>query len=127
MAAGVVLLLGLLVYFLRTLSRVRARSMEGWRPVLMPVSELALQQGAPYYGMPAFPADAPQAALPQYQPPAVARDDDLMPEIAARSSGSSFPEDEQKARIIQKLTEENPTAVAEIIQIWLSEDERRNA
>jgi flagellar biosynthesis/type III secretory pathway M-ring protein FliF/YscJ len=33
-------------------------------------------------------------------------------------------EDEQNARVISRLTEENPATVAEIIQIWLNEGKK---
>jgi flagellar biosynthesis/type III secretory pathway M-ring protein FliF/YscJ len=33
-------------------------------------------------------------------------------------------EDEQRARVISRLTEENPATVAEIIQIWLKEGKK---
>jgi flagellar biosynthesis/type III secretory pathway M-ring protein FliF/YscJ len=47
---------------------------------------------------------------------------------AAHTSTNSktYPEDEQRARVISRLTEESPATVAEIIQIWLGEDEKNH-
>jgi flagellar biosynthesis/type III secretory pathway M-ring protein FliF/YscJ len=34
------------------------------------------------------------------------------------------PEDEHLQKVLTRLTEENPASVAEIIQLWLAEDEK---
>ncbi len=36
------------------------------------------------------------------------------------------PEETQRVKMINKLAEENPATVAEIIQIWLNEDNKKN-
>lgn len=131
--AAVLLLFILLLYFRSSIKRLRSQTAEGWRPVLKPVSELALEQGAPLYSlsMGGEPAEQMSAALQAAQPaltptPLKRSDEDMLAELSSRSSSQTSPEDEQKARIIQRLTEESPTTVAEIIQIWLNEDERKN-
>ena len=49
-------------------------------------------------------------------------DDNVVLQInSARNQLSTANEDDQRARVIARLTEENPATVAEIIQIWLNE------
>jgi flagellar biosynthesis/type III secretory pathway M-ring protein FliF/YscJ len=42
----------------------------------------------------------------------------------SREQAAKVHEDEQNARVISRLTEENPATVAEIIQIWLNEGKK---
>jgi flagellar biosynthesis/type III secretory pathway M-ring protein FliF/YscJ len=42
----------------------------------------------------------------------------------SKNKHAAASEDEQRARVIARLTEENPATVAEIIQIWLKEDKK---
>jgi flagellar M-ring protein FliF len=127
--AAVLFLLIVLALFMGSIKRLRRRTVEVWRPVMKPVAELAAaQQGTGQLP----PSMMPEMAnLPSGLPQAVQvprrSDEELMAEINNRASTQNFPEDEQKARIIQRLTEESPTTVAEIIQIWLNEDEKRGS
>jgi flagellar M-ring protein FliF len=121
-AACVLLLVMVLAYFLRSLRRLRTRSEVGWRPVLRPVAELTGAQNRQFpAGQPANHTGEAKAENTKQK-----TDQELLAEISSRVGGQASVEDEQKVRIIQRLTEENPTTVAEIIQIWLSEDERKN-
>ena len=126
-AAGLLLLI-LLVYFLTVFRRLRHKSAENWRPIMRPVSELALQQGGGMLLPDAISMELPTRDLSQaFSSAAQKTDEEMMAEINNNhSSAQTFPEDEQKSRVIQRLTEEDPATVAEIIQIWLNEDEKRN-
>jgi len=48
-------------------------------------------------------------------------EENVIVQISSRPQTSTASEDEQRARVISRLTEENPATVAEIIQIWLNE------
>ena len=48
-----------------------------------------------------------------------------MPELT-RNKDVALQEEEVRTRYIRKLTEESPSTVAEIIQVWLNEDSKRN-
>jgi flagellar M-ring protein FliF len=122
--AAALALIGLMVYFQRTLQKARRGSTAEWRPVLRPVAEMALQQ-AQQAGLP----DAGNKRLPSQKSRELPKktDEELLAEISNRSGNGDFPQDEQRARIISRLSEENPATVAEIIQIWLSEDDRKNS
>jgi flagellar M-ring protein FliF len=135
-------LMVLLFFVLRMLSNLRNASKETWRPVLRPVAEMAALQPAPAFAsmpvtntMPQIPAPGLNSAMaaamagrpepsslptPQ-QPP---EEESVVVQIASRAQSSTTSEDEQRARVISRLTEENPATVAEIIQIWLNEGKR---
>ncbi len=119
-------------------------AIEAGGPSAMPA--LAAQNAGAAYGLPSGQA-APSAQVTQALQAALQQqvaggsgminlsqegfapqksDDEALAEIAARTANSAYPEDEQRARVVQRLTEENPATVAEIIQIWLSEDEHKN-
>ncbi len=83
---------------------------------MKPLSEAAL--GSP--SMPMMSAGA--GALPPLQ--------SIMPEPSARMEQimkphKANPEDEQLQKVLTRLTEDSPSSVAEIIQMWLAEDEKR--
>ena len=48
-------------------------------------------------------------------------DADVVVQLRSKTQTTKAVEDDQNARIISRLTEENPATVAEIIQIWLNE------
>jgi flagellar M-ring protein FliF len=105
----------LLLYISRLLKNLRLASSEAWVPVMRPVGEAAgaaaLQRPAAHAGaLGAGPAAAhhpPQAeALPIPQP-------------------TINPHDEQMQRLMSRVTEESPASVAEIIKLWLNEDEKQ--
>ena len=128
MAAGAVLIL-LAIFFLifRMLNNVRNASKESWKPILRPVGEMVALQ--PPYGGTALPqsSDTNVPALPtqsatESAPAAKSENEDVVVQLRSRSQSAS--EDEQRARIISRLTEENPATVAEIIQLWLNEGKK---
>ncbi|GAP07873.1 MAG TPA: flagellar M-ring protein FliF [Anaerolinea thermolimosa] len=139
-ALGVIVLIGLLWYFSRLMRNLRLASRAAWQPILRPVSEVAAlaQPGTAAIGagaaspMAQIEAGLSQSqgmgGLPAGQPRQVTQaEQDVLVEISKpRARHTTNPEDEERAKVISKLAEENPATVAEIIQIWLSEDEKRN-
>ncbi len=56
---------------------------------------------------------------------AMASGDQIPAEMAALAQANTpTAEDEQMTKVISRLAEENPANVAEIIQLWLSEDQK---
>ncbi|MCX6079922.1 MAG: flagellar basal-body MS-ring/collar protein FliF [Chloroflexi bacterium] len=137
-AVGSALLLIVLLFFvLRMINNLRNASKENWRPVLRPVAEMAALQGAGMGagnvqlpgGIPAVTAAlAARAELQGPQTPSQDQhpeDEGVVLQInSSRNQHSTVNEDEQRARVIARLTEENPATVAEIIQIWLNEGKK---
>lgn len=130
MAVGaVLLLLGLFFLVFRMLNNLRNASKESWKPILRPVGEMVALQN-PYAGT-ALPqaSDAAAPALPAQSatepaPAPKSEHDDVVVQLRSRSQSASASEDEQRARIVSRLTEENPATVAEIIQLWLNEGKK---
>jgi flagellar M-ring protein FliF len=123
-SGAAILLAALLWYIQRLLSNLRLASAEAWMPILKPVSEVALPGAAtpvPQFGDPALRSTgaAPGMAgpIPRLETPAI--------EASFELPGPS-PEDEQTQRLIERLTEEDPASLAELIQLWLSDDEKQN-
>ena len=121
-ALAFLILLGLV---LRTLSQMHKASQAAWQPVLMPVQEMALAAGA--MERPAQ-VGAPELApaLPQGLAATASR---MIEENAASEQNRRQPssvEDEYRSKVLKKLTEENPSTVAEVIQAWLGEDNKRS-
>ena len=125
----------LLVMVLRIFGKMRRKSQVEWQPVLMPVHQLALQASAEQAAR-QLPAPAALPALPE---PTVAQLDHLLnqgqfapvpimetPPTELTRTNANVQEDESRTRFIKKLTEESPSTVAEIIQVWLNEDGKRN-
>jgi flagellar M-ring protein FliF len=128
--SGVVLILGALFFFiLRMINNLRNASKESWKPVLRPVSEMvALQPG---YASPAL-QQSPSANIPALtmrgandQAAAAKTDNEnVVVQLRSKTQSATASEDEQRARVISRLTEENPATVAEIIQLWLNEGKK---
>jgi flagellar M-ring protein FliF len=138
-----VLLLALLFFILRMINNLRNASKETWRPVLRPVGEMAALQGASAAGAGNFPqlptssssgipaitaalaAKAEESGIPVQLPAGKpAEEESVIVQLSSRVQHSTASEDEQRARVISRLTEENPATVAEIIQIWLNEGKK---
>jgi flagellar M-ring protein FliF len=128
--SGVVLILGALFFFIfRMINNLRNASKESWKPVLRPVSEMvALQQG---YAGPALQqnlgANLPAIAMRGANDQAAAAKSDnenVVVQLRSKTQSATASEDEQRARVISRLTEENPATVAEIIQLWLNEGKK---
>ena len=111
-------LIGLLWYVSRLFKNLRLASGEAWTPILKPVGEMALPGG--------MSAGHMGGSLPMgmsEQPMGLPSAEQYMPEVPAHFQvNAPTPEDEQMTKVIGRLAEENPANVAEIIQLWLSED-----
>ena len=104
-----VLVFGALLWYIqRLLSNLRLASTEAWTPIMKTVSEAALPE----------PKTAALEAAAHGKPASQHLPEPIF-EIPALSK-----EDEQIQRLVAHLAEENPSSVAEIIQLWLSEDEK---
>jgi flagellar M-ring protein FliF len=106
-AGAVVLLAALLWYVQRLMANLRLASSKAWTPVLRPVAEMAL----PSPSNAASTEATASIGLPVQQ--AVARSKIELPVLSA--------EDENLQRLVIRMAEENPAAVAETIQMWLNE------
>lgn len=117
--AGAVILMGMLLFYIqRLLKNVRLASADAWVPIMKPISETAALNSThlpPMIGA-SSPAANPSAASSQIVP---------RPEPVIKPT-PTHPEDEQMAKVLTRMTEENPASVAEIIQLWLSEDEKKH-
>jgi flagellar M-ring protein FliF len=135
MVAGVILFLFMLWYVSRLLNNLRLASTKAWTPVLKSVSEAlpspqmaALGTGeVPQMtaGGASVPVTAGTAASPATVAAAQAAIAHATPEILGESIVPLYsPVDEQMQKNVIELAEVNPAAIAEIIQIWLNEDEK---
>jgi flagellar M-ring protein FliF len=133
--AAAMAILGLLFIALRYINNLRNASKESWKTVMLPVSQMAELE------KPQTAAELPQptsarASLPtalaaamgaQSTTMAPSQNDeveDVVVQVNSRRDAASSSEEEQNARIITRLTEENPATIADIIQIWLNEGKK---
>lgn len=127
--ASALVVLALLFFILRLINNTRNASKESWKAVLRPVGEVAGLADSQYKDA-AFRLqdDLSQALsrLTDKADPDAPRNEneDVVVQLRSKSQTSKSSEDEQNARIISRLTEENPATVAEIIQIWLNEGKK---
>jgi len=66
------------------------------------------------------------AAMPVQPPQPQVSAANIMADLSNKYTSQQSQEDEQRAQLITKLAEESPATVAEIIQVWLNADEKRN-
>jgi flagellar M-ring protein FliF len=130
--AGLVIL-ALLWYVQRLLANLRLASTEAWTPVMKPVSEL----GLPSSGMhPQVSAGLPMVGTAQLEP-SVGMKGSAEGEIRQKTQAAMKPmpkielpsvsaEYEQLQKTIEGIAEDDPASLAEAIQLWLNEDEKRN-
>ena len=114
---GVLLLVGMLWYISRLLANVRLASAEAW--AVMQPAQAALAAATSGAALPA-PVSGEGLPAPATMPiPAAV--------AAARAPSQAMrAEDEQIHKTLQRMADENPATVAEIIHLWLSEDEKKN-
>ncbi|MRS03403.1 hypothetical protein EG832_09305, partial [bacterium] len=108
---AVLLFVILLLYVQKLLKNLKLASNDAWVPVMKNVSDNALR--APQVS----PMISPTIPVPQMAtiaPPV---------EIPTPKQRIS-PEDEQMQKVMTRLSEDSPASVAEIIQLWLAEDEK---
>lgn len=123
-----IVVLALLFFILRMINNTRNASKESWRAVLRPVGEMAALTDA-QYNQAALKLQGdlshtlPRPAEKEGSETSKANNEDVVVQLR-RGQTAKTVEDEQNARIISRLTEENPASVAEIIQIWLNEGKK---
>lgn len=122
--------LALLFLILRMINNTRNASKESWKAVLRPVGEVASLSDTNYKEAASRLQDDLSTALSRLaekegtaSPSATSTtsDADVVVQLRSKTQTTKAVEDDQNARIISRLTEENPATVAEIIQIWLNE------
>lgn len=133
--AAALIVLALLFFILRMINNTRNASKDSWKTVLRPVGELSALSDGEYRTAAAKLQDDLSHALSRL----AEKDSTISPRSTASQSGTNEEavvqlrtrnqtakalEDEQNARVISRLTEENPATVAEIIQIWLNEGKK---
>ena len=108
---AVLLFVILLLYVQRLLKNLKLASNDAWVPVMKNVTDSALNA----------PAVAPliSPTIPTIQQAEVP-----VPQMVAPPKQVISAEDEQMQKVITRLSEESPASVAEIIQLWLAEDEK---
>jgi len=128
-AVAALLVIGALLWYIqRLLSNLRLRTTESWSPVLQPASEMAI----------------PSAGMATQLPREEGNERDQLPVMEARATEEKSvelpkiemppppPRQEQTAeeRMLQEriaqMAEENPASIADIIHLWLSEDDHVN-
>ena len=106
---AVLLFVVLLLYIQRLLKNLKLASSDAWVPVMKNVTDNALKLqtvATPMISPTITPIEQPVSQV--VAPP--------RPVISA--------EDEQMQKVMMRLSEESPASVAEIIQLWLAEDEK---
>jgi len=122
-AIGVILALFILWYVNRLFKNLRLASGENWSLILRPVTETALGSGAVPQGLTSPIRAAGRQSGPELSTQSMAFEQPAPPRSLPVNQ---YPEDEQMQKALSLLTEENPATVADIIQMWLSEDEKRH-
>jgi flagellar M-ring protein FliF len=108
---AVLLFIILLLYVQKLLKNLKLASSDAWVPVMKNVSDNALR------GPTMAPMISPTIPVPQMATIAPVME---MPTPKQKIS----PEDEQMQKVMTRLSEDSPASVAEIIQLWLAEDEK---
>ncbi|MCX6059056.1 MAG: flagellar basal-body MS-ring/collar protein FliF [Chloroflexi bacterium] len=119
--------LALLFVILRMINNVRNASKESWKTVLRPVSEMAALEnrgGRPALQQPVSGLSLPAQSLNRQIATAIKENEDVVVHVSPKARKANATEDEQNAKVISRLAEENPATVAEIIQIWLNESKK---
>ena len=122
--------LALLFLILRMINNTRNASKESWKAVLRPVGEVTSLPDTNYKEAASRLQDDLSTALSRLaekegtaspSTTSTTSDADVVVQLRSKTQTTKAVEDDQNARIISRLTEENPATVAEIIQIWLNE------
>jgi flagellar M-ring protein FliF len=124
------ILLALFFLIFRSINNLRRASQQSWKPVLRPVSEVAGLMDDSYKGaalqLQADLSTALSRLAEKNDSPGSSKTDDgnVVVQLRSKPQLATSSEDEQRARILSRLTEENPATVAEIIQVWLNEGKK---
>lgn len=137
-AALALALTALLWYVYRLLTNLKLSSTQSWTPILRPVADMALSGGAsiPQPQLQSSPENSAMtdrlgssaglsaASQPSERPSELlARPTITLPKVEFQAMTH---EEEQLIRFIEQMAESDPGSIAEIIQLWLNEDEKRN-
>lgn len=130
-AGAILLLLGLFFLIFRSINNLRAASQQSWTPILKPVGEMAAMMDSNYKGAALQLQSDLSTALNrlaekegQASPTPMKADENVVVQLRSKPQSATATEDEQRSRIISRLSEENPATVAEIIQVWLNEGKK---
>ncbi len=109
--AAVLIFVILLLYVQKLLKNLKLASNDAWVPVMRNVSDNSLRapQNTPMISQPTEVPQIPTISAPVELP---------------KPKQKISPEDEQIQKVMTRLSEDSPASVAEIIQLWLAEDER---
>ncbi len=123
--AGVVLLFGIFFITTRRLFRnLRNSTTEEWTPVMVPLTEL--QAAATSYPAPTKEEPKQQLMMNNTEddePKSLEELIESVPSFAEQLAPNAEEIEEKRMRqVVNRLAEENPASVAEIIQLWLNED-----
>jgi flagellar M-ring protein FliF len=144
--AAALVVLAVFFIIIRMINNTRNASKDAWKSVMLPVGQMAALPGDTDYKLAAMKlqddlslalarlADKENSAggkpvsvsspIPASAAAAVVTEDMMLQIRNSREQAAKVHEDEQNARVISRLTEENPATVAEIIQIWLNEGKK---
>ena len=125
--AGVALLLILVFWYIaRLLKNLKMASVEVWTPVLQPVSQVAHYAPEPERIM--FIEETREKESADSR---VEKKEEKAPKldierIVKEKVQVPTAEEEQMTRLVARVAEENPASIAEIIQMWLSQDRKND-
>jgi flagellar M-ring protein FliF len=128
--AGIGLLLLLVFWYIaRLLKNLKMASVEVWTPVLQPVSQVVTTTYVPEPERIMFIDESPEKEIKETKP--VEKKEERTPKIdieriVKEKVQTPTQEEEQMTRLIAKVAEENPASIAEIIQMWLSQDRKND-
>lgn len=125
---AVILILGLLLWYIQRLLRnLRMASVEVWDPVLKPMNLASLPPQAPASAGDMLQLS--QAAQQSLMSGEKAQTVQSVISAVVKPQPKQQPmtvEDQKMQQIVQRMAEDNPASVAEIIQMWLSQDKAQN-
>ncbi|MEI8131614.1 MAG: flagellar basal-body MS-ring/collar protein FliF [Leptolinea sp.] len=119
---GGLLVLGALFWYInRLLKSLRVASVEIWDPVLKPFAEMGLSGPGGQLGLAAFAGQqGPGLSLD-----AAAKSATLLQEATVRLKPKAVNVEEQKMQaLISRMAEDNPSSVADVIQMWMNQDKK---
>jgi len=122
-AVPAILIAAVLWYVQRLLSNLRLSSEEAWQPVLKPASELAM--AASRAGIAA--GGGANLQIPQQATPAASAGSFQEASQAPRRMIRPQQNDADVRTLVDTISREEPAAVADVIHLWLSEDEGNHA
>jgi flagellar M-ring protein FliF len=122
--AGVGLLLLIVFWYIsRLLKNLKMASVEVWTPVLQPVSQMSSYSSEPEKIMfvEEHHIEEPKPEKKEEKPVKID-----IEKIVKEKIQVPTPEEEQMTRLVNRVAEENPASIAEIIQMWLSQDRKND-